>query len=310
MSLKFFIRLLKGILLGFSILLPGMSGGTMAFILGIYEKLIQEIARFKSSYIKSFLMLFSFQPVKIKKHFLILKKAWDWLFLIPLFCGMFFSVVVFVVFVSDWIKDYSLIFYSLIFGLILGSLIPTFKQIKKSLPVLALFVLSLVLNHFLLSYGKEFLHFPSGKMPDFLFVPVGFLIAMALIVPGISGSYLLLILGLYEKTLFALKQWNFIILICFVLGLLLGFIVTAKGIQKMLKSYWDQSLAVILGLMAGSLSSIYPLSGKSFKIFEPLNWTKEFICFLLCASFGFVCVLLFDYFGNKKNHFRLDKNPK
>ena len=148
--------------MGFSMVLPGLSGGTMAFILGIYEKLIQEIACFKNSYIKSFLMCFSFQPVKVKKHFLILKKAWDWAFLIPLLIGALFSLVLFVVFAGDWISAHSLIFYSFIFGLILGSLIPPFQQIKKDFQAFALFFVSFVLNAFLFAYGKEFLSF-SGK---------------------------------------------------------------------------------------------------------------------------------------------------
>ena len=308
MSLKPVILFLRGVVLGVAILLPGVSGGTMAFVLGIYEKLIQELAHFKSSYIKSFLILFSFKKTQVKKHFLILKKAWDWPFLIPLFCGLFFSLVLFVIFVSDGIKEYSLIFYSLIFGLILGSLIPPFRQIKKSFSVLALFLLSLVLNHVLLTYGKEFFQLSAGDLPDFLFIPVGFLIAMALIVPGISGSYLLLILGLYEKTLLALKKGDFMIILCFVLGVFLGFIVTAKGIQKLLKKYWDQSLAIIMGLMAGSLYSLYPLKAKTLPLFE--FWDKvngrESREFLLYASIGFLLVLGFDWLGSKKSH----KNQK
>ena len=122
-----------------------------------------------------------------------------------------------------------------------------------------------------------------------MFIPVGFLIAMALIVPGISGSYLLLIFGLYEKTLLALKQLNVLVIVFFALGVFLGFIATAKWIQKMLKRYWNQSLAVILGLMAGSLYAVYPLNDEDLErgmFSNPLFWSRDQIEFVVFAFLG------------------------
>lgn len=284
----FFLTAIKGILLGFAMVIPGLSGGTIAFVLGIYEKLIKEIACFQFSNIKSVIMLFSFNKAKIKKHLLVLKTMWDWSFLLPLSAGGFFAIVFFVVFASGWIQESSLIFYSFVFGLICASLIPPAQQIKKSFQTFFLFLISFLVNFCLFYCAKDV--FLISKDPHVIvFAPVGFLISIALIIPGVSGSYILLLLGLYERTLTALKQLDVLPVLLFVIGLILGFFFTARGIQKMLKNYKDQSLAVILGLILGSLPSIYPLS------LSPFVWSTDHATFFIFMSLGFFLFLIISF---------------
>ena len=246
-------------------------------------------------------MCFSFNKKQFQIHFSLLKKSWDWSFLTPLICGILSALILFIIFAGEWIEQNSLIFYSFISGLVLAGLIPPFQQMEKSMRTLLFFLTSFVVNFALFTYGKT-AFIISNEIPSFFFAPIGFLASMALIVPGVSGSYLLLILGLYEKTLFALKQLNLFIISFFMLGVILGFILTAKWIQKMLENYWNQSLAVILGLMLGSLYSLYPLKES------PLSWNQDQKLFITCAGLGFFLFLFFHFYLGKGNS--IDKLKK
>ena len=297
---------LKGFALGLSMVLPGISGGTMAFVMGIYEKLIKEISNFKIQHIKTLIFCFSFNKNQLKTNFLILKKEWDWPFLIPLLIGAVIALILFVSWAGDFIIQYSLEFYSIIFGLILASAIPTLQSAQKNLSFFLFLFGSFFLNFFLFAFGSEFFSIGSElvsipkEISSLIFLPVGFLVSMALIVPGISGSYLLLVLGLYEKTLSALKSLDLLVISAFTVGVILGFLLTAKLIQKMLKKYWNQSLAVILGLMLGSLYAVYPLEKSSLNDF--LIFNKHQALFLIYMLGGFICFIAF--------HFILFYHPK
>ena len=294
-QINFFLIALKGFALGLSMVLPGISGGTIAFIIGIYEKLIKEISNFKIKHIKNFMLCFSFNKKQIKTNFTVLKNSWDWTFLIPLMLGAFIALILFVSFAGDFIAQYSFEFYSIIFGLIVASVIPTLRLAKKNLSFFLFLLGSFFLNFILFAFGSQFISINSElvsnskEVSSLIFFPAGFLISMALIVPGISGSYLLLVLGLYEKTLFALKSLNLFVICIFIFGVLLGFLLTAKIIQKMLKKYWNQSLAVIIGLMLGSLYVVYPLEKSSLNDFLVFN--KSQTLFLIYMLAGCICFL-------------------
>ena len=279
---------LKGFVLGLSMVLPGISGGTMAFVMGIYEKLITEISNFKIKHVKNLFLCFSFNKKQVQKNFSILKNSWDWTFLIPLIAGALIAFIFFVSLAGAFIEQYSMEFYSIIFGLILASLIAPLQLAKKDFSFFLFLFASFFLNFLLFVFGAEFVATPK-EAGLLIFLPVGFLVSMALIIPGISGSYLLLILGLYEKTLSALKSLDFFVISVFSVGVMLGFLLTAKLIQKMLDKYWNESLAVILGLMLSSLYAIYPLE-KNFLIFNKSQ--AVFLSYMLGA---FVCFIVFHF---------------
>ena len=294
-GLQFFLTGLKGFILGLSMALPGISGGTMAFVMGIYEKLIKEISHFKIKHLKTLAFCFSFNKKQLTTNFSLLKKTWDWPFLIPLITGALIALVLFVSLAGDFINQYSLEFYSIIFGLILASAIPALQSAQKNLSFFLFLFSSFFINFALFAFGSGFTsadsEFASSpkEVSTLIFLPVGFLVSMALIVPGISGSYLLLVLGLYEKTLSALKSLDFFVMAVFVFGVLLGFLLSAKLIQKMLKKYWNPSLAVILGLMLGSLYAVYPLEKNSLNDFLVFN--KSLAVFSAYMLGGFVCFI-------------------
>ena len=290
--------ILKGFVLGLAIMLPGISGGTIAFIIGIYEKLIEEISKLKVRDIKRFIPLISWNKKQIKKTVLFFKKNWDWNFLIPLVFGVVCSMALFVVFASPIINQYSLPFYSLIFGFVLASVSKPLKDMKKTAKNFLLMGISFVINFVLFAFMQENAFAFSGNLNPLFMLPIGFFISMTLIVPGISGSYLLLIFGLYEKTLLNLRDGNFFIICYFLTGAVLGVIFTARWIRYLIKNYFHETIALILGLILSSLYTIYPLPKESFS--ELLAFDEQKKTFLIFFISSFLLLMCLDAFYNTK----------
>ena len=277
---------LKGFILGISMALPGISGGTLAFILGFYQKLIGEISKTSLKHLHHLFLCLSFKKKKVKQGFLFFRTTWDWSFLLPLIFGILCSAVAFVAFASPLIERHSLEFYSLICGLVLASIFKPFKDMRKSVKTFALFFTSLAINVFLFAFGNSFFLL-SGDVSPLVFLPVGFLISSALVVPGLSGSYILVVFGLYEKTLVALRQGDFLIICLFLSGAILGVFSIAKLIHWTIKKYFDETMAILLGLILGSLYSISPLSGESLKNLWSFDTEKKIFLFYFTSSFFF-----------------------
>ena len=280
------VLFVKGFVLGLSIVLPGLSGGTMAFILGLYEKLIGEISKAKVQDIKKLISFLSFNKQKAKEALLFFWTKWDWAFLVPLSFGLLCSGILFVALASPFIEKYSLQFYALVCGLVLASLWKPFQAMEKTGKNLFIFFISFVINFVLFVFGENF-SLLSGKedLLFLLFLPVGFLVSSALIIPGLSGSYLLVLLGLYEKTLLALKQGDLLVIVCFFVGTLIGIFSVARLIKKLLKNYFHQSMAVILGLILSSLYAVYPLPKESLEDIFSLERPNKIFLFYFISSF-------------------------
>ena len=289
------VLILKGFILGISMVLPGVSGGTMAFIMGIYEKLIGEISKMRIRHIKKLLLCLSFRKEQIKQSILFFWTTWDWAFLIPLGFGVVCSGVIFIAFASPLIEKHSLEFYSIIFGLVLASVFKPFKEMKKSIKTFLLFFASFAINTLCFIFGANLFLF-SGEPVAFVFLPVGFVISTALIIPGLSGSYLLLIFGLYEKTLLALKQGEFFVICFFFIGVILGVFSIAKLIQRMIQNYFHETMAIILGLILGSLYAVYPKESLGDLLF--FDAPKKI--FLLYSLISFCVFMIFNLFYEKK----------
>ena len=285
---------LKGFVLGISMVLPGISGGTMAFVMGIYEKLIAEISKLQKQHFKKLFLCLRLKKDEIKNSILFFQKTWDWLFLLPLMFGMGLSIILFIAFAPKLIERYFLPFYSIIFGLILASVFVLLKKLEKRPKIFALLAMSFLAHALLFVLGKDLVSFSDINSP-FIFLPVGFLISVALIVPGLSGSYLLLILGLYEKTLLSLKQGDFFVITCFLTGLLFGGFFIAKGINYLFNRYFNETMALILGLILASLYAVYPLPKSSFEELLFFDGSKMVFLFYSVISFGFFMIFHFFY---------------
>jgi putative membrane protein len=241
-----YLRLfLTGIAMGTADVIPGVSGGTMAFILGIYEDLLNAIKSFDVHLIKLVAKLD-------------VRGALDhvpWQFLVALFLGIGSAVLTLAHLVHWMMSDqyrYILLF-AFFFGLILASILAIGATIPwKSRTVVAL-VVGTVVAFIIVNLVP--LDMPHDPLTLFL---SGMVAIMAMILPGISGSFILLILGQYEYLLRSVKQLQVLPLIFAGIGSVVGIIGFSRVLSWLLKRYHQATIAALVGFMVGSLWKIWP----------------------------------------------------
>ena len=256
--MRYLLLYLKGMLMGAADLVPGVSGGTIALITGIYKELLESINSF------------SLATLKIGKQEG-LKSVWKKLnghFLLAVFGGILSSILLFSRLLEWLIESHPLILWSFFFGLLVASIIYLFKQeLPFNLRTL-LYVLFGAVSSFLITQlnGGE-----NQSSLWYLFLS-GFIGISAMILPGLSGAYLLVIMGVYQTILSNVRiaqdlmvnfdQNQFIdtasILGVFLLGIGLGIKVFAKFLSWLLDRYPERSIAVLVGLMLGALHKVWP----------------------------------------------------
>ena len=218
------ILILKGFCIGIANLIPGVSGGTMALILGIYEKLI-----------------FSLKKMDLK-------------FLFPLGVGAGLAILSGAKLVPHLLDTYQEYTFALFLGLIVASLKVPYRKIeRKGLREVIVAILSFILAFYIA--GLEIKTVFSGNK---LILVAGFFAMTAMLLPGISGSAILLILGVYRPVLKAISSFDFTTILPFALGALLGIIFFVLVFSFLLKRYHSLSMAFLVGLMMGSLRVIIP----------------------------------------------------
>ena len=226
--------------MGIAEILPGISGGTIALITGIYSNLISALASFSFRSIS----LLPFPRAFFEKH--------DLGFLIVLFGGMVVGVFSFSMVMNFLLTHYSPIVWAMFSGLILGSvfLIGTVRRIENILKfgVLGLFV------------GLAFLYIPntSIEFSSITFFCVSMLAVCAWILPGVSGSFVLLVFGYYQIVLDAISNFRVDILLVLALGMVSGLMVFSKTLRWMLQNFEDELFSLLAGIMLGSLVKLWP----------------------------------------------------
>ncbi len=243
---KEFKVFLKGIFMGAADIVPGVSGGTIALITGIYERLILSINNIILSII---LLIKSFFKKEYRKEFKNSIKKADLKFFIILVTGVVVSFMTISRFILTGIQNYPAYIFSFFFGLILASAIMIGKKIKffrKSLFVAGFLGFSISL----LIVSLEGLG-ASHTLP-FIFVS-GFAGACAMLLPGISGSFVLLLLGQYEFMLSALKNINIPVIATFIFAMIVGGSFISKVISYFIKKHEQKTFSFLIGLMIGGL---------------------------------------------------------
>jgi len=254
------IHIIKGFLIGTSNVIPGVSGSTIALILGVFERLIRAINGFSIKLISSFLGCL-FKPKENKERFFENVKLIDLGFLIPLGIGILLAVFLLSSIIPDAMDTFPVQSYALFAGLIIGSttlLFPRIMEHKKSKQGSAMIFFSFVLGA-LLCYVLVGLEQISASHSYIILFIAGVLAIAGTILPGISGSFILLILGQYKfffESLQMIKERFFEILF-FGIGVLVGLKATAFAIGFLLKKYRPHTLAFLTGLMIGSLRLTY-----------------------------------------------------
>jgi len=240
--------------MGAADVIPGVSGGTMAFILGIYEELIAAIKSFDSSWLLSLLRL-EFKAVFSKPHFG---------FIVPLGIGVLCALMFFtrVVPLPDLLIDYPEHIYGLFFGLIVGSI---FVLIKGMNDLKAGEYLMIVPG---LILGMVVFNLVPTQTPEtawFVFLS-GALAICAMILPGISGSFILLILNKYAYIFNAIGYFKFSILVPFGLGVVTGLLLFSRILSYLLNKYYRGTLLFISGLLLASLYVIWPFQERVYEM--------------------------------------------
>ena len=243
----------KGFCMGSADIIPGVSGGTMALILGIYERLLKAIRSFDKDWISDVLHLRI--SAALSRN--------DLLFLLPLGFGIIAAILFFtrVVPLPTLILTHPELVYGLFFGLIVASVVILLGEVDR--------------------YGfKEFLVTVLGAAVGFTIVnlvPVatptaswfiflcGFVAISAMLLPGISGSFILLILGKYAYIINALGTFDVPVILAFCAGALSGLVVFSRAIVWLLDHYHKTTLLVIKGVLIGSLWIIWPFQERVYE---------------------------------------------
>ena len=303
--MKHLFVFLKGMAMGAADVVPGVSGGTIAFISGIYERLLNAI---KSVNLDALKVL---QKEGIKSFWAHI----DGTFLAVLFAGILASIFTLAAVLSWTLGHYPQLLWSFFMGLVIASAVYIGRQLefKDYKSVLALFI------GIAIAYGITL--FSPGEIPkNYLTAFIAGAIAIcAMILPGISGSFILLLMGMYAHVLGAVKDREFMFLLVFASGCLVGLLSFSRVLSWLFKNYKATALAVLTGFMVGSLPKVWPWQNPNtnfsrinrhgeteYYIYEnvmPKNFGGEPYVIVCCLLFilGFVVVFLLEWLGNKES---------
>ncbi|NLX67113.1 MAG: DUF368 domain-containing protein [Bacteroidales bacterium] len=230
-----FIRLLKGALVGIGFILPGLSGGVLAVIFGIYDPLIRFLANIRKKFMENVLY---FLPVGI---------------------GAAIGIVLFAVVVEKAFGKYAALFVSLFVGFVAGTFPSLYKtagqQGRRSSDIGILVVTSIALFALMLVGGQQL----TEVTPNLLvWLGSGLLMGLGLIVPGMSPSNFLIYFGLYDKMAIGIKDFDFAVIIPLIIGFIICVLLFAKLASWLFRRYYSGMYHFILGMVVGSSLAIFP----------------------------------------------------
>lgn len=242
--LDYFIITLKGIAMGAADAVPGVSGGTIAFISGIYEELITTIGNVNIKLLKTL----------YKDGFLAFWKALNGNFLLALLTGILVSFVSFMRLAKYLLEYHPVLIWSFFFGLIIASIFLVAKQITKwNLTT----IVSILIGTLLAYYITTLPTLASNNNPYFLCI-AGAIAICAMILPGISGSFILVILGAYKTLSDAIHDFDLKKISLFTIGAVVGLLSFSKVLKWLFKHYHNLTLSLLTGFIFGSLNKVWP----------------------------------------------------
>ena len=267
----------KGIFMGIADAMPGISGGTIALLLGIYEELIESISELKIS-------LFS---KLINKGF---KSFWEKLngnFLLVLVSGIGISLISFVKISASFLESFPLFIWSFFLGLIFATVHVIYKLINQWHNLNFFFlIISIIFSIFLSSFSA----YDTDEISLLYILFSGIIASSAMILPGISGSLILVILGVYAYLIKALDNLELIVIFTFISGATIGLLGFSRILKYLFNNHRDATYTIMLGLVIGSIENVWPWN-KSFS--TELSNLNLFLSISL-VILGFVIVILLE----------------
>lgn len=235
---------LCGLAMGAADVVPGISGGTIAFITGVYTRLFKAIEAIDYTF---FSLLLRFRPREAMARI-------PWGFLLPLVCGIAISIFSLARGVTYTIQTWPLLVWSFFFGLVVAAVFILGKELRlpQTSTWLAFFTGAII---GWLVGGADPLNIGHSMAITFA---SGFVAICAMVLPGISGAFVLVLLDQYAYVMAAVNNLDFSIISVFVLGCLAGIMSFARVLSRMLKQWPNGVMAVLTGLMAGSLRKVWP----------------------------------------------------
>jgi putative membrane protein len=234
----------RGMLMGAADAVPGVSGGTIAFITGIYEELIYSL---KQCGVSALRMLFQEG----------IKATWQHInggFLLALFSGIIISILTISGVVLYLLENHPILLWSFFFGLILAAVWSVIRHIEKwEMGIIVTFLIGTVCAFFITTISPTTIE----TSPLIVFLS-GMIAICAMILPGISGSFILLLLGMYAPMLTAVKELQLVTLCIFASGCVAGLLSFSHVLSWMFQHYKTMTLALLGGFMLGSLNKIWP----------------------------------------------------
>lgn len=295
---QYILTFLKGLAMGIVNVIP-VSSGTVSLIIGVFERFINSI---KSLNLKAFKLLF-------KGEFSEFAKRTDIKFLLTLILGIMVGMILTAISLKAIFKKYEVYAYAFFIGLIIASVVYVFGMIGKKTPKMMILMFVAAVVSFYLSIKSN--PYPNDNFLYLIFC--GIVGSLGMIVPGISGSHLMMVMGNYElivtQALPAIAKLStfgqgFMILLPFVIGSVISIISISYLLSWLMKEYRNETLSVLSGFMIGSLPVVYPWKEVMPGMFDytfhlpPMN--GEFVFALLMAVVGAALVLVLSHYSKKK----------
>ncbi|MCX2743125.1 DUF368 domain-containing protein [Mangrovivirga sp. M17] len=300
----------KGLGMGSADVVPGVSGGTIAFITGIYDELLDSIKSIDGEALR----------LLIKGNFIGLWRYVNGSFLLPLFIGIGASIFTFANFIEHWLEEYPISVWSFFFGLIIVSAYLVWKNLKKKTSgVFVALILGIIVAYLITTFT------PATTPETYWYVFLSGCIAIcAMILPGISGSFILLILGKYIFIMESVKSLKLDIIAVFALGCIVGITSFSRLVSWCLDKFHDITVGVLAGFMIGSLNKVWPwkrvedfmMNAKGEKVvlkesnLSPATYAEEIGDPHLLYAIGFMIIAIVFVLGLERLAIYLNKEEE
>lgn len=292
-TLRDYLRLLfTGFAMGSADIVPGVSGGTMAFILGIYESLLNAIKSFNLEVVRKVLSFKIGEALELV----------PWRFLLALGTGILTALLLLASLLSELLEEHPDYLFGFFFGLVMASIIAIAVKIDAWTPVTigALSIGAIVA--FLIVYQTDT---PEAEANPVVLFFSGMIAITAMILPGISGSFMLLIMGQYENVLNAIRNIEIVNILAIGAGCAIGIIIFSRILSWLLNHYYQPMIALLVGFMVGSLYKIWPWKenndADAASVLPQDVAANDLVIVIVLMLIGFLLVNFLDHLQSGRN---------